>query len=454
MSILYDSTELLDATYIPRYVQHETAPDRLINSIKLARQDGEVIIYDTMAVKYIDVVGVLVGTSRSDLDDKIDAFKELISRKDKNLDLTWGAGTRRYVCRSIKHEFRRDFYNTSHVPYSIRFFVPTGYGKDTASTNVLNKTGGTAIAATTSTAAVTFAGSYKPKPVHRITINTRGNADVIRVENTDTGDYMDVDLLTVDANGFTNGDYFEIDEENQTVKKNRTTNLDWRGKFPSVIIGVNNLKVTIIGSGSTIDTSIAESGANYSNYVNSGWNSAPRGMQSFVPTQSGRVYKITPHLAKVTAGALGGDLYFYICTDNNGVPGDTIVSDEFSVGVAGVDTVHGDVNCAFSGADVDRPFLIAGRRYWVYLLPTHITGGSSANYFIWDTNPTPETYLNGKAMFYFYKTSYIDGYGDASQADGGEQSQCDMAMKIYMGGDGGAANHNIDWKIDYTRKYL
>jgi hypothetical protein len=453
MSILYDSTELLGATYIPRYVQHETAPDRLINSIKLARQDGEVIVDDTMAVKYIDVVGVLVGTSRSDLDDKIDAFKELISRKDKNLDLTWGAGTRRYVCRSIKHEFKRDHYHTSHVPYSIRFFVPTGYGKDTSSTNVLNKTGGTAITATTSTAAVTFAGSYKPKPVHRITINTRGNADVIRVENTDTGDYMDVDLLTVDANGFTNGDYFEIDEENQTVKKNGTTNLNYRGKFPSVVPGVNNLKVTVIGSGSTLDVNIDVVSATEANFVNAGWNSAPRGAQSFIPAQSGRIYKLKPSVARHQNGGLGGKLSFWIVDDNNGIPGANYSTDDFTIPYANVpDTIADDIDALYEGADADRPFVIKGKRYWVYLLPTSISGGDANNHYIWRINNVPATYANGKAMF--YKTSYIDGYADASEVAGGIASQCDMAIEIYMGGDGGAASHNIDWKVDYVKKFL
>lgn len=455
MSIKYDSTELQNATYVPRYIKHETSPERMINSLKLARQDGEVIVDDTMAVKYIDIAGVLIGSSQSDLETKIDAFKELIARKDKNLDISWAGGTRRYVCRSINHEFNRDFFHILHVPYSIRFFVPTGSGKDTSSTNILNKTGATAITATTSTAAVTFAGSYKPKPIHRITINTRGNADVIRVENTDTGDYMDVDLLEADGTGFNNGDYFEIDEENQTVKKNGTTSLNYRGKFPSVIVGVNNLKVTVIGSDSTLDINIASAGFGLANFVEGGSVSVPRGYQSFIPTQSGRIRFITPYVAKYQTGSLGGELRFYIREDDNGKPGDYVVggSNKFAIAYASItDSTLQEVNAAYSSTDTDRPFLIKGKRYWIELSPDGISGGSGSDFYVWATSNVPSDYPYGKAMFYV--SSYIDGYADAGEAAGGIPGQFDMAVKIYRGSNGGAANHNIDWKIDYVKKYL
>ena len=245
MSIKYDNTELQGATYTPRFVKHESAPDRIVNSLKLARQDGEVIIDDTMGVKYIDIQGILIGSSQSDLETKIDAFKELIARKDKNLDIDWAGGTRRYVCRSISHSIDRDHYNISYVPYTIRFLVPTGYGQDTAETTALNKS---AITATTDSETITFAGSVTPKLRHKVIVDVRGNADVIRIENTVSGDYIEVDI-----DGFVTTDYLEIDEVAQTVKKNGSTNLSYRGKFPSVTPGSNTLLMTIYGSGSVLD---------------------------------------------------------------------------------------------------------------------------------------------------------------------------------------------------------
>ena len=164
-SIKYDSIELVGATYIPRIIQHEIAPERLINAIKLARQDGQIIIDDNFSVKYIDIAGIITGTSQANLEANIDIFKELISRKDKNLDIEYGGGTRRYVCRSISHEINRDYFHLLHAPYRMRFMVAKGYGTDTSETIAINEAG---ITAAETTKDYTFAGSYYPKPRHRI----------------------------------------------------------------------------------------------------------------------------------------------------------------------------------------------------------------------------------------------------------------------------------------------
>lgn len=449
MSIQYDSTELLGATYIPRYVHHESSPDRIINSIKLARQDGEVIIDDTMAIKYIDIVGVLVGTSASDLETKIDAFKELIARKDKNLDISWAGGTRRYVCRSVEHKFNRDFFNTYHVPYSVRFFVPTGYGKDTSETTALNHS---AITATTDTESITFAGSYKPKARHKITITTRGNADVVRVENVTTGDYMDVDL-----DGFADGDYFEIDEENQTVKKNGTTNLDYRGKFPSAIIGVNSLKITIMGSGSTADqTQIYNDGSSTAVIVNGGWVTSPWQSQSFIPDESGRRHKISVSVAKDDGGTLAGVLQFLLYSDNNGVPGSPLyVGKAYEIAHADVPSSLNFYDALWTGSDAVRPFLKKGQRYWLVLNPGTISGSDSSNFYRWGFSDVPTRYLLGKSMFRKSSSDpWQDGSASGQSSDGGTVGQYDMMFTMYRGSDGGAASHSVIWQIYYTKKYL
>lgn len=447
MSIQYDSTELQNATYVPRYIKHETSPERLVNSLKLARQDGEVIINDTMAVKYIDISGVLIGTSRSDLETKIDAFKELIARKDKNLDISWAGGTRRYVCRSINHEFSRDFFHILHVPYTVRFFVPAGYGVNTSETTALNKS---SITATTDTEAITFSGSYPPKARHKITINTRGNADVVKVENVTTGDYMEVDL-----DGFVNSDYFEIDEENQTVKKNGTTDLNYRGKFPSAIPGSNSLKITISGSGSTVDQSQLVFSGTRAIFAYSGWTTDPWQGQSFVPSESGRINKLSLYVDKTDAGALGGPMQFLIFSDDNGKPGENISSSGFEIAHADVPSSAAATDAVWTGTDAQRPFLTKGQRYWIVLNPAVITGSDSSNYYGWYITEDPTDYENGKAMFRKGSSfNWQDGYASAQLVDGGTPGEYDMYFAVYRGVDGGAASHSLTWQIYYTKKYL
>ena len=436
MSVTYDSVELVAATYIPRYIQHETAPERKINSIKLARQDGEMIIDDNFGVKFIDVMGVLTGTSQANLEANIDSFKELISRKDKNLDISFANGTRRYVCRSISHEFNRDHFHLLHIPYKIRFLVAKGYGTDTSETTALNISN---IVASPENRTITFAGSYNPKPRHKITLTTRGNADVIRIEHITTGNYIDVDL-----DGFLNGDCLEIDEENQTVKKNGTTNLNYRGKFPSVIIGDNSMRMTIYGSDSTQDQVVLTDDGAMAVFYDDGTFTPYQG-QSFVPSQSGRVHKITLQLVK--EGTPGGDVEIDVRKDNNNKPGASFGGGVFRIAAANVGArTDKDLDLA-AGAS---PFLVAGRRYWLYLNAIALTGTDLNNYIGWFYEDTPSTYLLGKAMYWKDNDKiWIDGIAGHPV----ENAQRDMRFKVYMG-DGAAASYNIVWQCYYTKKYL
>jgi hypothetical protein len=448
MSIKYDSTELQNATYLPRYIQHETSPERLIDSIKLIRQNGEIIIDDTMSIKYIDIVGVLIGSSKSDLETKIDAFKELISRKDKNLDIDWAGGTRRYVCRSIRHEFKRDFYNILHCPYLIRFLVPSGIGIATAEVTLLDKSG---IVATTNSEALTFLGSVQPKPKHRIDITTLGNADVIRIENVDTGDYMDVDLKI--STGFIGS--FEIDEENQTVTAG-TTNLNYRGKFPSVNPGLNNLKMTVYGSGSTLDINQpGYDGAGECVFAYGGMSSSPWQAQSFVPTQSGRVRYPVARVCKTDGGTLTGAMQFQIYSDDNGKPGTELISGDFEMAHDSIAGIYASVIGVWNGTDANRPYLTAGKKYWLVFDPRNLTGTDVDNCYFWSFDNDPTSYDKGKAMFMKATAeTWQDGNASANLADGGVVGQTDMTFYIYMGSDGGVASHNVRWRVYYTPKYL
>jgi len=447
-SIKYDSVELVNATYIPRYAKHETAPERIINSMKLARQDGEVIIDDTFGVKYVDIHGTLKGSSQSDLESKIDDFKELINRKDKNLDIVWAGGTRRYVCRSISHDFNRDFFHLLHCPYNIRFLVFEGIGKDITSTTALNDTGIT-VASTQNV--VNFSGSYKSKAKHKITITTRGNADVLKIENEDSDEYMEVNL-----DGFSNGDYVEIDEENLTVKKNGSTDIDYYGKFPSVELGNNNLKLTISGNGYTLDQNYEDGIILGKIYDNTGTSKFPTDAQSFIPTKSGRIGKIATQVAKVDGGSLAGNLDWYIHHDDNNKPS-TVIVGGYRYQILQAD-VPASPNAAFidadyTGAHGDAPFLVKDTRYWVKLLETSINTSDASNYYSW-VYGTASPYTDGKSMARGNSSeNWEDGSSEADESSGISQGNFDKNFKIYIG-DGNSPSWSVIWNITYIKKYL
>ncbi|MFA5462449.1 MAG: hypothetical protein WC274_10285, partial [Sulfurimonas sp.] len=102
-SIKFDSTELLNTTYIPRYVKHESSTDRELGIMNLARDNGSVLVNDRRGTKTITLKGILTGATESALETAIDNFKELFSRQQKNLDISWAGSTRRYIATCKSH---------------------------------------------------------------------------------------------------------------------------------------------------------------------------------------------------------------------------------------------------------------------------------------------------------------------------------------------------------------
>ena len=138
MTITFDSVDITTNPYVPRFIKHETVPEELLSLMELAREDGSIIIADKYGVKHITLQGVIYGSTQADLETKIDTFKEVFSRKAKNLDVDWAGGTRRYVATCMSHKFNRDYFNISMCPWTADFIVPEGVGKDTSLTATID----------------------------------------------------------------------------------------------------------------------------------------------------------------------------------------------------------------------------------------------------------------------------------------------------------------------------
>lgn len=119
---------------MPQFVKHETVADRTIVSQPITREDGSIYISNRYGEKTIKLQGTIVAADQATLDANIDLFKELFSRVQKNLDVSWGGGTTRFVATCKSHTFDRDHYNLSACPWTAEFTVLDGVGKDTAST--------------------------------------------------------------------------------------------------------------------------------------------------------------------------------------------------------------------------------------------------------------------------------------------------------------------------------
>ena len=236
-SILFDTTELRNTTYIPRYVKHESATERELNILNLARDNGGVLVNDRRGIKVITLQGILTATTQALLETAIDNFKELFSRTAKNLDIEWAGSTRRYVATCKSHNFDRDYFHLLFVPWTAEMVVVSGVGEDTTETTVVNAD---TFTANYKTKQFTLAGSADPKIRFSVAIDSPNNLiKGVELKNTDTGE-------RVYATSFTSleAKTVEIDTKLKTFKV-AGVEVPYYGVFPKFIIGTNNIQISL-----------------------------------------------------------------------------------------------------------------------------------------------------------------------------------------------------------------
>lgn len=377
MSIQFDSTELWTSTYTPRNIKHESSPEREINSADLTDEDGSIFISSRYGKKAITIQGILTGSSDSDLESKIDAFKEVISRPEKNLDISWNSTTRRYVATCIEHSFDRDYFHLLFVPYTITFIVLTGEGKATSETTALSASSFGVSSPATKT--FSFEGGKPPRPELKITLEAGypapASAMGIEIKNSTTGEKIII-IKKSPYSSWGANDYVKI---NFGLKKIYSTlgglsteeELDFYGTFFDFIIGSNSVLISvggIVNQQTGIDASAGLSGITMT-------DANIRHAQSFqVPRDDTTFEGISLCLQKVgsPASALAVDLV----NDNNGKPtGSTIASFAIPAGEVGVNWAY--VAAYATGGEFT---LEAGKRYWLVARSGSV---DASNYYVW-----------------------------------------------------------------------
>lgn len=430
-SVKFDGTEIIGSTYIPRFVKHESNPDREINAADLTGEDGSVFISTRWGKKIIRLQGIITGATQAELEDNIDDFKELFAREEKNLDIGWNGTTRRYVATCIKHEFDRDYFNLLFVPWTAEFMVLSGEGKGITETTALDS--GSFAVSSPATQIFTIAGSKPPKPKIKITLDSGypSPASGMGIElKNDAGDKLIVTRKSP-TSYWSSGDYIRFDFSLKKVYstlggRSSEEELDFYGSFFKLLIGTNNIIVTIggiVNQKNYIDGALTDNGF----IINS---SNIRCAQSFRVNKTDKTFQgIELYIKKV--GSPESVVYIDLVKDNNGKPtGSTVAT--FSIPAGSITTDY-----SYQKAYSASPFeLEDGKNYWI------LVGSStnSSNYFVWATAGT-DTYARG----------YRSWSDDAGSTWNDEKSD-DHIFRILFGGKPNIGSAKC--LITYYKTYL
>lgn len=202
-----------------------------LNVQKLARTNDSVVLRKNYGAKVITMEVVVKDTSQSNLDSRLDTFRKTIEATDKNLDVDYAGGTRRYVSTGkIKSVEER---RLNWVKMKLEFTCYKAFGEDTSDTTetFLNKT------TSPYTDDIAIGGTAPAQPDITITIDsvTPGTGDkYIQIKNTDNGDYV-----KITADDWIAGDVVIISTREKKVTRNAVV-VEYLGIMPEWLPGTCN----------------------------------------------------------------------------------------------------------------------------------------------------------------------------------------------------------------------
>lgn len=243
-SITYNSVSFQDTNVVTRKIIHEDNDHRRLNIQRIGRE-GAKVVDDSFDVKKIVIEGMIKDTSKANLESRIDSLnKSLLSVLDKDLDVAYSTGTRRYVCTCTHFQIMREYFTINCVDFKAEFIVtkPFGKGLDTTTLEFLGLT-------TAQRDSVNLSGSARPLPKLRVKVNSETNLTQFQFQNLTTGDTVTV-INDLNAN-----DVIIIDCDELSITKNGVE-IDYQGVFPQFDLGWNDFYIWFTGTAYNVDLKV------------------------------------------------------------------------------------------------------------------------------------------------------------------------------------------------------
>ena len=245
----FNSNDIQTTNILLSSIEHESMPDYIAKKYELAHGNKSVIPYINHPSKEITLRGTLIGTSIANLDALIDTFKSYFKGKDKNLDIDYNGGTRRYVC-TLGNPIRiQREGGLAFAKFMVELICTEPFGKDTSNTTAVTATGRT-LALYTDT--YTFLGTAPVQyPIFTVTLTalTGGTAKTIILGNDSTGQALSV------TRTWATDDVLVVDTFNNSVTVN-DIEVDFSGAFPTFETGEHDISYSDDLTTRTLDYSV------------------------------------------------------------------------------------------------------------------------------------------------------------------------------------------------------
>lgn len=254
-NVTFDGVSLQDANYTIKEISHESMNNKMLNVQSYSIESGGKITSVDFETRTITINGMIKGSSKQDLEDKVDTLKKNINKTEKDLDIEYESGTRRYSATGRLVSLERKYYTIDVIEFEAQFLVAhPPFGKD-IDTTTLEGTGLTnTFAGTTSTGEhdgfVDFGGTVTPTPYITITFNSAlGCRGVILEVTNEDGDES---KTRINKTHFEDNDVVLINLEEGEIQINGE-DVDYLYGFPKFSLANNTYTLSIVGTSYNVD---------------------------------------------------------------------------------------------------------------------------------------------------------------------------------------------------------
>lgn len=314
VQLSFDGYNLQNDTIITSDIDgDEQAPPKGIGVFELPVLHGAKKTFEKVQARRITIAGLVKSATISGLVGKLEEMKELFTRQDKQLLITYPNGYPRLYSATVEGalEIQRDPWSLNIAPFKATFLCAEPWSVQTATSisGVYNITGPVA------SLALGISGTLDPQP--QIWFHTTASGSRFSLTNTTTGDTIEVPTTFSGT-----GRSLLIDCYNYQVSIDGQP-VTFKGTFPRFNPGVNNLLIQTYGTaGGAIDQSYQDpTTATYNTDI--GGPSTFRA-QSFVPAIT-KILAVELYLARYGSGPITSayDLTVSIQADSAGKPSGT-----------------------------------------------------------------------------------------------------------------------------------
>jgi hypothetical protein len=234
MDIEFNSLNINDRTnYFVIDSDHDKVAEQELNVQRIARTNDSIVLRKNYQAKVINIHIIVKDTSRDNLDSRLDTLRETIEVKDKNLDIDYASGIRRYICTG---HFQIEERKLNWARVKLVFTCYKAFGENTTTTSE-SFTGKTTSPLEDD---IEIDGTAPAQPDITITINsvTSSGDKYLQFKNLENEDYV---KITTDD--WAADDVIVISTREKRCTKNGTV-IEYLGIMPEWLPGDNDWEYT------------------------------------------------------------------------------------------------------------------------------------------------------------------------------------------------------------------